>query len=164
MKNLIIMFLLINSYVSFGQEIASINFNTGDKEIDTHLNDVNVYAAANYDLFKNDLNIKFGAAMDEVDKYIYREKVPPAEVYYGYCLSSSSGKSFSSVMKMRSDKKGWGAIAKDLGIKPGSEKFHALKSTTLKKINKEKMDKMKKDKSNQKNKSDNKKENQKKDK
>jgi hypothetical protein len=157
------MFLLTTTYICFGQEIASINFNTGDKEIDTHLNDVSIYASMDMDVFKKDLNVKFGAAVDEVDRYIYKEKVAPAEVYYGYCLSSSSGKSFTSVMKMRSDKKGWGAIAKDLGIKPGSDKFHALKNTTLKKIDKAKMDKMKKDKSNQKNKSDNKKENQKKD-
>jgi hypothetical protein len=64
-------------------------------------------------------------------------------------------------MKMRSDKNGWGAIAKDLGIKPGSKQFHALKDNTLKKINK---DQMNKNKSNQKNNSNNQKENQKKDK
>ena len=131
MKKLIVMFFLVTSYLSFGQEIASINFNTGDNEIDTHLNDVNVYASMDMDVFKKDLNVKFGAAVDEVDKYIYKERVPPAEVYYGYCLSSSTGKSFSSVMKMRTDKKGWGAIAKDLGIKPGSKQVHALKDNTL---------------------------------
>jgi hypothetical protein len=164
MKKLIIMFFLINSYLSFGQEIVTINFYTGDKEMETHLNDVNVYASKDMDVFKKDLNVKFGAAMDEVNRYIYKERVPPAEVYYGYCLASSTGKSFSLVMKMRNDKNGWGTIAKDLGIKPGSKQFHALKDNTLKQINKDQINKMNKNKSNQKNNSNNQKENQKKDK
>lgn len=156
MKKIAIFFLLLTSSLVFAQEIVKIEFNTGDKEIDTHLNDVNVYASAYYDAFKDDLKIKFGASTDEVERYIVKEKVPPADVYYGYCLSSTTGRSFTSIMKLRSDKKGWGSIAKDLGIKPGSDQFHALKNSTIKNIDKEKMNKTKKDKSNNKNKSNNK--------
>ncbi|MDZ4165721.1 MAG: hypothetical protein U1C55_11400, partial [Smithellaceae bacterium] len=44
-------------------------------------------------------------------------------------LGEISGKPTDSVMeKYRSEKgKGWGAMAKSLGIKPGSEEFHTLK-------------------------------------
>lgn len=156
MKSIIMLFFCFTSSLILAQEIARIEFNTGDSEIDAHLNDINVYASANYDVFKNDLKVKFGAAIEEVDRYVIKEKVPPAEVYYGYCLSSTSGKSFRTIMKMRSDKNGWGAIAKDLGIKPGSKEFHALKNSAIYKIDKEKMKKVKKDKSNKKNKTGNK--------
>lgn len=156
MKKLIVIFLFLSSSLIVAQEIARIELNTGDNEIDTHLNDINVYASANYDAFKNDLKVKFGAAIEEVDRYIVKEKVPPADVYYGYCMSSATGRTFTSVMKLRSDKNGWGAIAKELGIKPGSKEFHALKNNAIKKIDKDKMKKVKKEKSNQKRKSVNK--------
>lgn len=152
MKKIILICLILFANNLFAQEIARIEFNTGDKEIETHLNNVNVYATANYDVFKNDLKIKFGAVLEDVDRYIVKEKIAPAEVYYGYCLANATGKPFISIMQMRSDKNGWGAIAKDLGIKPGSKEFHALKNSTLKKIDKDKMKKVKKDKSKKKNK------------
>ena len=156
MKKIILFLIYLASSFMFAQEIARIEFNTGDDEIDTHLNDINVYASANYDAFKNDLKVKFGAAIEEVDRYIVKEKVPPADVYYGYCLCTISSTSFKTVMKMRSDKNGWGSIAKDLGIKPGSKEFHALKNSAISKIDKDKMKKVKKDKSNKKNKTGNK--------
>lgn len=147
------MFLFVCSSIIYGQEIARIEFNTGDKQIDAHLNNINVYAGLDIDVFKKDLTVKFGVAIEEVDRYIVKERIPPAEVYYGYCIASATGKSFSSIIQMRSDKNGWGAIAKDLGIKPGSKQFHALKNSTLKKIDKDKIKKLKKQKNKQKNKS-----------
>lgn len=157
MKKLFLICFLFFVNNIFAQEIARIEFNTGENEVDTHLNDINLYASANYDVFKNDLKVKFGAVVEDVDRYVVKEKIAPAEVYYGYCMANATGKSFTSIMQMRSDKNGCGAIAKDLGIKPGSKEFHALKNSTLKKIDKDKMKKAKKDKNKKKNKSVNKK-------
>jgi len=42
-------------------------------------------------------------------------------------------------MKKYKEKKGWGSIAKELGIKPGSEQFHALKNNTFKYIDRERI-------------------------
>jgi hypothetical protein len=52
----------------------------------------------------------------------------------------------SEVVGLYSEKKGWGAVAKDLGIKPGSEEFHELKANTVKKSWKDKEKKNKGDK------------------
>jgi hypothetical protein len=41
-------------------------------------------------------------------------------------------------MKMHSEKKGWGSVAQELGIKPGSDEFHSLKENTYK-IDREKI-------------------------
>jgi hypothetical protein len=153
MKKIIMLYLLLAYSLVFSQETVRIEFNTGDKQIDTHLNSINVYAGLDIDLFKKDLTVKFGVAIEEVDRYIVKERIPPAEVYYGHCMASVTGKSFSSIIQMRSDKNGWGAIAKDLGIKPGSKQFHALKNSTLKKIDKDKIKKLKKQNNKQKNKS-----------
>ncbi len=53
----------------------------------------------------------------------------PAEVYLAAGLASVSGKSIDLVVETyrKNKAKGWGAIAKDLGIKPGSKEFKALK-------------------------------------
>lgn len=153
MKKIIIMFLVLITELMYGQTTARIEFNSGDKEIDAHLNDINLYAGLDINVFKNDVSVKFGVSLDEVDRYIVKEKIPPADVYYGYCLASVTGKPFSSIIILRSDKKGWGAIAKDLGIKPGSMQFHALKNNTLKKIDKDHIKKSNKEKNNHKNKS-----------
>ena len=53
----------------------------------------------------------------------------PADVYIMLRLGEMSGRPTGYVVeKYRNNKgKGWGALAKSLGIKPGSEEFHALK-------------------------------------
>lgn len=139
MKNLVIILLVAVSYITFAQETARISFKTGDTEIDTHLNDVNGYAAADINVFREDLTIKFKATKSEMDRYLVKEKIRPADVYYGYVLSRTSGKPFETVMKKYKEKKGWGSIAKELGIKPGSEQFHALKNNTLRYIDRERI-------------------------
>ncbi|UCE93033.1 MAG: hypothetical protein JSV73_09460 [Flavobacteriaceae bacterium] len=54
----------------------------------------------------------------------------PADAYVLLRLGEMSGRSVDNVIeKYRHSKgKGWGALAKSLGIKPGSKEFHALKS------------------------------------
>jgi hypothetical protein len=143
MKTFIAFWFLTISFFLYAQETVKITFDTGDKDINTHLYEVNEYAISNMDLFRKDLNEKFGATKEDLDRYLVKERRQPADVYYGYNLSRSTGKSLPTIMKMRSDKNGWGAIAKDLGIKPGSEQFHALKDNSLKKIDKDKMNKAK---------------------
>jgi len=53
----------------------------------------------------------------------------PADAYIALRLGEISDRPIGHVIeKYRHDKKrGWGALAKSLGIKPGSEEFHALK-------------------------------------
>ncbi len=53
----------------------------------------------------------------------------PADAYMVMRMAELSGRPTDFVLKRYRDdkKKGWGALAKDLGIKPGSREFHALK-------------------------------------
>jgi len=53
----------------------------------------------------------------------------PADAYIALRLGEMSGRSIDDVIgKYKQNKgQGWGALAKSLGIKPGSEEFHALK-------------------------------------
>ena len=53
----------------------------------------------------------------------------PADAYMALRLGEMSGRPTAQVVEQyRAHKgKGWGALAKSLGIKPGSKEFHALK-------------------------------------
>ena len=53
----------------------------------------------------------------------------PADAYVALRLGEMSGKPIDDVTgQYKANKgKGWGALAKSLGIKPGSKEFHALK-------------------------------------
>jgi len=54
----------------------------------------------------------------------------PADAYMVLRLSELSGRSHEDVLRyyQANKHKGWGAMAKDLGIKPGSSEFKALKA------------------------------------
>ena len=57
----------------------------------------------------------------------------PADAYMVFRLGEMSAKPTDYVIEQyKSGKgKGWGVIAKNLGIKPGSKEFHALTMTTI---------------------------------
>jgi hypothetical protein len=139
MKSLLFIIAIAISSLAFSQTSARISFSTGDVDIEAHLNDVNSYASADISVFRNDLAFRFKASDSELDLYLVKERMRPADVYYGYVISYTTGRPFPEVIKMYKKKKGWGSIARDLGIKPGSDKFHALKNNTLRSIEKDKM-------------------------
>jgi hypothetical protein len=66
-------------------------------------------------------NVEIEAVLSNVEK--------PADAYMVFRLGEMSGQSTDYVVeKYKGGKgKGWGALAKSLGIKPGSREFHALK-------------------------------------
>lgn len=109
----------------------STKFETGDAEIDQHLQEINVYANSEYESFKNDLSIKFGISTRDVDRYVREEKVRPGDLYYACSISSVSGREVNDVIGIYKEKKGWGVLAQEYGIKPGSKEFQKLKGKTL---------------------------------
>lgn len=92
------------------------------------LDDVNIRAQADPSGFKAQLSTRFrigdarvSAVLTNVDR--------PADAYMVFRLGELSKNPPENVLReYRAGKgKGWGVIAKNLGIKPGSKEFHALK-------------------------------------
>ena len=90
--------------------------------------DLNVRAEADPSGFRARLSTRFqigdvhiNAVLSNVDK--------PADAYMVLRLGEMSNKPPEYVIKEYKARKGkgWGALAKSLGIKPGSKEFHALK-------------------------------------
>jgi hypothetical protein len=147
MKNLLSLLLCplvvtIFSSNVLGQELTATN-NTGDAEMDSYLSEINDKAASDYDSFREELSESSEITAEEIDRYVKEENMEPADVYYASVLSSATDKPVSEVVELYSEKKGWGAVAKELGIKPGSEAFHELKANTIKETGKDKQKKNK---------------------
>ena len=82
--------------------------------------------------FKTDLNLSYNISEKRIDYLSVSVKMEPAEIYLTLELSKISGKPVDDVVEIYKvhKNKGWGYIAKQLGIKPGSPEFHKLKENT----------------------------------
>jgi hypothetical protein len=106
--------------------------NTGDKDLDLLLSNLNVEAGVQVDAFVTELSIAYAIPKVQIEDLVYKMRMPFGDVFVSVWLASSMKKPLSLVMKeydVNKDK-GWGVMAKNLGIKPGSEAFHSLKQDT----------------------------------
>ncbi|MCR9173594.1 MAG: hypothetical protein NXI10_13920 [bacterium] len=122
----ILLTLSLVAFMSFGT-FAQVNFRTGDASLDTELNEINNDAKSDLSAFKDRLLSEHNLSGGVVDDLL--EIMQPAEVLLSGRLKDILGIEIDVVVGSyeRNKDKGWGAIAKDLGIKPGSAEFHALK-------------------------------------
>jgi hypothetical protein len=93
------------------------------------LKDLNIRAQADPSGFKAQLEARFKIGNAEVQTVMGNVK-EPADAYMVFRLSEMSGKPVNVVEnRYRAEQgRGWGNLAKSLGIKPGSPEFHALKA------------------------------------
>ena len=125
---IILLFTLFLSVISNAQVL----FNTGNAELDADLTKINANAKLDFGTFKTDLKLSYNISDKKIDYLCISVKMEPAEIYLSLELSKLSGRSVDEVVeiyKVHKDK-GWGYIAKQLGIKPGSAEFHKLKENT----------------------------------
>jgi len=120
-------FVLLLSTLSLGLN-AQIQFKTGDVDLDADLNVINTDAKSDLPTFKADLSATFGVSIKNVD-YMLSINMEPAEIYFALEISAAVNKPIETVIDTyeANRDKGWGYIAQQMGIKPGSPEFHALK-------------------------------------
>jgi hypothetical protein len=92
------------------------------------IKDLNVQAEADPSGFRARLGVRFKIGDVEI-KTVLSNVEKPADAYMVLRLGEMSKQPTDYVINQyKSSKgKGWGALAKSLGIKPGSNEFHALK-------------------------------------
>lgn len=93
------------------------------------LQDLNIRAQADPSGFRAQLATRFKIGNAEISTVIGNVQ-QPADAYMMLRLSEMSGQPVRVVQERYNaeGKQGWGALAKSLGIKPGSREFHALKN------------------------------------
>ena len=91
--------------------------------------DLSIQAQADPSGFRARLGARFRIGDAEISAVLSNVEYP-GDAYMVLRLGEMSGRPTDYVINQyRSGKgKGWGALAKSLGIKPGSEEFHALKN------------------------------------
>lgn len=108
------------------------NPRSGDAWIDAQLGDVNVFARGNLDGYVDEVVVSTGAPAVYVRELVVERDWAPGDVYYACLIARELGRPCTVVVdayerEMRGRGRGWGVIAQELGIRPGSAEFHALK-------------------------------------
>lgn len=131
MKKFFLLFAAVS--MSFLQaQTISFNPRTGDVEMDGFLKDINTEAKKDISTFTNNVVTKFNLIKSDVEKLL--KDMLPGDVYMAAQVASTIGKPVTEVSTAynKNKEKGWGAIAKEMGIKPGSPEFHKLKKSMKK--------------------------------
>jgi hypothetical protein len=112
---------------------AQITFRSGDRELDGVLTSLNIEAAARIGPFTADLSVSYGVPQPQIQGWLSKDKLQPAEAFLVLELARISKKKPAVVLEIYKKNRGagWGAVARSLGIKPGSAQFKALKAGTI---------------------------------
>jgi hypothetical protein len=104
----------------------------GGRGLDEFLHNLNVQAQANREGFSATLSSQFHVSGTEVE-VVLGSVHDPADAFMVLQLGQMSRRPTAAVLSVYQNhaERGWGAIAQELGIKPGSAEFHALKRGEL---------------------------------
>jgi hypothetical protein len=97
-------------------------------DLDGFISNLNIQAQADLGAFKVRLSTQFGVPVPRVEAIMASVRTP-GDAYMCFRVGQVASQPVEVVTKeyQTNKGKGWGKIAKNLGIKPGSKEFHALK-------------------------------------
>lgn len=126
MKNLILILCLTVGVPS----LIFAQYNTGDSQFNITLAKIDNDARLDFSLFKSEISTKYNVSENKIHSWSVEFGLKGGEIYLVVEISKITKRPIDEVVKVyRANKsKGWGAMAKELGIKPGSPEFHALKN------------------------------------
>jgi hypothetical protein len=128
-KIILMMFVMLSISASSSAQIVKFTATVGDLEMDNLLTDIHNQAIKDITSFHNNVVNTFNVVGSKVDAAL--KLLAPGDVYMAAQLSVSLNKPFEEVVQTysKNKSKGWGNIAKEMGIKPGSPEFHAMKKS-----------------------------------
>lgn len=126
MKYLFLFVFTFNFYLVSAQ----ISFHTGNVQLDADLNIINKHARTNLSSFRTDMKLSYNLSDNKFDYMNVNLGMVPGDMYLSLEISRIKRVSLDDVLIVYREhkSKGWGVIAKQLGIKPGSSEFHQLKN------------------------------------
>lgn len=110
-------------------QIVGYNFRSGDLWVDTRLGEINDYGYRYRDPFIDEMTGYYGAPRPLIVD-LFDRHWSAGDIYYACSIAHVLGIPCVNVVREydRDPGQGWGAIAKRMGIKPGSAQFHRLKN------------------------------------
>lgn len=130
MKTLIASILCMISLTVLAQK-------SGDSELDKQLTTISTNAKADWTKFKDDVSKAYNTTVAKIDKLIGLG-MTGGDIIMAHEVALISKKPIDDVVSSykKNKSKGWGVIAKEMGIKPGSDEFHKLKGNCKNKAEK----------------------------
>ena len=123
--------VLATAAAGAGAQTLSLNWNprSGDVWVDSQLADINRYGSSYREPFIDEMVRYHGAPRDLVTDLLVSRRWAPGDVYYACAIAQIINRPCRYVADdwQAHRGQGWGAVAKRLGIKPGSPEFHRLK-------------------------------------
>lgn len=118
--------IALNSSFLLAQTVGAIN--TGISDLDADLNEVDALANKDIQAFTNMIAADYNTTVSAVNN-IMSAGLKPAETLLAFEVGSILNMPVNKVVDTyKANKgKGWGVVAMQLGIKPGSPEFHQLK-------------------------------------
>ena len=103
---------------------------TGDRRLNSLLGKIDTRAEAEPDVFFQQLSQKHNIPEQEIRQAKERNGLSYGDIYMATALSKISRKPVGAVAEdfHRNPGRGWGAMAMNLGIKPGSPEFKQMKT------------------------------------
>lgn len=131
MKTILFSVCLLVSTLTFAQ------YNTGDTQLNATLLKIDDDAKLNFTAFKSEISLSYNVSERKIDSWSVQFGLKGGDIYLVVEISRITKKSVDEVIRVyqANKTKGWGVIAKELGIKPGSPEFHALKNGASSKAN-----------------------------
>ena len=110
-------------------QVVGYNFRSGDLWVDTRLGEINDYGHRYREPFIDEMTGYYGAPRPLVLD-LFERRWSAGDIYYACSIAHILGVPCVNVVREydRDHGQGWGAIAKRMGIKPGSAEFHRLKN------------------------------------
>jgi len=132
LQSLALCAVLAASVGSASAQEAGLDWNprSGDAWIDASLADINRYGARYRDSFIDEMARYHAAPRDLVAELLVNRHWAPGDVYYACSIAQVIGRPCRQVVDdwAVNHGQGWGAVARRLGIKPGSAEFQRLKN------------------------------------
>lgn len=121
--------LLLATASAANAQVVGYNFRTGDAWVDTRLIEINDYGSRYREPFIDEMTGYYGAPRSLVTD-LFGRRWSAGDIYYACAIAHILRLPCIDVVHEyeRNPGQGWGAIAKRMGIKPGSSQFHALKN------------------------------------
>jgi len=118
--------------------VTHAQYDTGDSQLNSSLVQIDAQASVNFSLFKSDMSQNYNVPEAKITTWSVQFAMKAGDIFFALELARIARKPIDDVVKIYTSnrKKGWGAIAKDLGIKPVSPEFHALKGNASGKASK----------------------------
>ena len=126
---MLLFFVFCCCQFAYSEEKIVANTPTGDLELDRSLKELNEGVQLNLRDFAKNLSRYYHVPEETVDWLLDSVGMTPADAYMATKVSKIANQPVEEVVnEYKANKgKGWGVIAKKLGIKPGSKEFHELK-------------------------------------